>query len=187
MPSYSLEVVDRQPAVLGAGREHDGARRDLAGRPRAARCGGPLPGSSATARYGRRRARAELARLRDGAARQLRAADPGREAEVVLDPARGARLAAERACSRSRACRAPRRRRRRRRRGPPGRRRRRAGRPPRAARARARSRARARPRRSTGLRSSGPPGSRTSGSSSGVEPVDERAPPRPRPARGRAT
>ena len=40
--------------------------------------------------------RAELARLRDGAAGQLGAGDPGREAEVVLDPPRRARLAAER-------------------------------------------------------------------------------------------
>ena len=38
---------------------------------------------------------AELARLGDGAAGQLRAADPRREAEVVLDPARGPGLAAE--------------------------------------------------------------------------------------------
>ena len=45
---------------------------------------------------GRRGARVELARLGDRAARQLRAADPGREPEVVLDPPRRARLPAER-------------------------------------------------------------------------------------------
>src|SRR5207244_10630278 len=39
---------------------------------------------------------AELPRLGHGAARQLGPADPGREAEVVLDPARRSRLAAER-------------------------------------------------------------------------------------------
>ena len=44
---------------------------------------------------GRRRAGAELARLGDRAAGQLGAADAGREAEVVLDPPRGAGLAAE--------------------------------------------------------------------------------------------
>src|SRR6185437_16582923 len=38
----------------------------------------------------------ELSRLRHGAARQLRAADPGRETEIVLDPARRTGLAAER-------------------------------------------------------------------------------------------
>ena len=43
----------------------------------------------------RREARVELSRLRDGAAGQLVAGDPGREAEVVLDPPRRARLAAE--------------------------------------------------------------------------------------------
>ncbi len=44
----------------------------------------------------RRGARVELARLGDRAARELGAADPGREAEVVLDPAGRPRLAAER-------------------------------------------------------------------------------------------
>ena len=56
--------------VLGAGLERDGAvRRGCAG--------------------------AELPRLADGAYRQLRAADARREAEVVLDPPRRSRLAAE--------------------------------------------------------------------------------------------
>ena len=45
---------------------------------------------------GRRGARVELPRLGDRAARELGAADPGREAEVVLDPARRPGLAAER-------------------------------------------------------------------------------------------
>jgi hypothetical protein len=38
---------------------------------------------------------AELPRLGDGAAGELRAADPGREAEVVLDPSRRSGLAAQ--------------------------------------------------------------------------------------------
>ena len=45
---------------------------------------------------GGRRSCAELARLADGAAGELGAADAGREAEVVLDPARRSGLAAER-------------------------------------------------------------------------------------------
>ena len=116
-----------------------------------------------------RRAGVELARLGDRAAGQLRAADAGREAEVVLDPARRAGLAAERGAldderveplggavdGGAEAGRA-------------------------AAddeqvdllasgRARARSRARGRPRRCSAARSSGPPGRRTSGSSLRVE------------------
>ena len=43
----------------------------------------------------RREARVELPRLGDGAAGQLVARYPGREAEIVLDPPRGARLPAE--------------------------------------------------------------------------------------------
>ena len=54
------------------------------------------PGSSASDAVGGRGARVELARLCDGAAGQLGARDPGREAEVVLDPPRRAGLAAER-------------------------------------------------------------------------------------------
>ena len=53
------------------------------------------PGSRALGPVGGRGAGAELARLGDRAAGQLAAADPGREAEVVLDPPRGAGLAAE--------------------------------------------------------------------------------------------
>ena len=111
----------------------------------------------------RRGACVELARLRDRAARQLRAGDsrPGSRGSsrsaARSPPARRAR------CPRRRASRAPRRLRTPRRRARPGRRRRRPGRPPRAARARARSRARARPRPIDGPRSSPPPGSRTSG------------------------
>jgi hypothetical protein len=45
---------------------------------------------------GRRGSCAELARLADGAAGQLRAADACWESEVVLDPARRSGLAAER-------------------------------------------------------------------------------------------
>ena len=45
----------------------------------------------------RGRAGAELARLHDRLERQLSAGDPGRKAEVVLDPARLARLPTQRA------------------------------------------------------------------------------------------
>ena len=86
--SQSFELgkpVDRQPAVLRARREQDGARGDLpvvleadevAAVPR-------LEGERAVRR---RAARVELARLADRAAGQLGAADPCGKAEVVLDP-----------------------------------------------------------------------------------------------------
>ena len=45
---------------------------------------------------GRRRARPELERLADGAAGEFGAADPSREAEVVLDPARRSGLTTKR-------------------------------------------------------------------------------------------
>ena len=88
------EPVDRQPPVLGPGREHHRARVDLV-------AALELHDVTVLARLQRqrpvrgRRARTELASLGDRAAGQLRAADPGREAEVVLDPARGPGLAAE--------------------------------------------------------------------------------------------
>ena len=66
----SWPLVEPDEVKLGAGLERDGAvRRGHAG--------------------------AELPRLADGANRQLRAADARREAEVVLDPPRRSRLAAE--------------------------------------------------------------------------------------------
>ena len=79
---------------MRAGREQDCARGDLA----------ILVQSQDVAsvpRFERKRtvrrcqARVELPRLGDRATRQLVAADPGREPEVVLDPPRGARLPTE--------------------------------------------------------------------------------------------
>jgi len=65
-----VSALEPDEMVFGAGLEGDGAvRRGCAG--------------------------AELPRLADGADRQLRTADAGRKAEVVLDPPRGSRLAAE--------------------------------------------------------------------------------------------
>ena len=89
------ETVDREPPVLGAGREHHGARGDLVVvlEPHDV---APVAGLERHRPVGRRRPRAELARLGDGAARELGAGDAGREAEVVLDPARRAGLPAER-------------------------------------------------------------------------------------------
>ena len=55
----------------------------------------PSPGSSDDGSVWRRRSRAELARLDDGAARELGSGDAGGEAEVVLDPARRAGLPAQ--------------------------------------------------------------------------------------------
>ena len=88
------EILEREPPIVGAGREHDGAARHLVAllqpddmvsvarleRDRAIRSSGPG---------------AELARLADRATRQLVAGDAGREAEIVLDPPRGSRLSAE--------------------------------------------------------------------------------------------
>ena len=68
--------------------------------------------------------RAELLRLRVGAAGQLQPGDAGRKAQVVLDPRARSGLAAGRRSTRARARRALRTRRRPRRRGPPVRRRR---------------------------------------------------------------
>ena len=56
----------------------------------------PFPASSQRARYGVAVRASELARLGHRAAGQLGAADPGGKAEVVLDPAGGSGLAAER-------------------------------------------------------------------------------------------
>ena len=115
-----------------------------------------------------------------------RAADPGREAEVVLDPPRGPGLAAEHGALDRPACRGPPRRRRPRRRGRPGRRRGPAGRPPRAAPARARSRAPARARRCSAAaarrrRAGAPAGSRPASSPS----ISAAASRRSRPGRAR--
>ena len=131
---------------------------------------------------GRRGARAELARLRDRAARQLDAADPGREAEVVLDPARGAGLAAQRRALDDERVEALR--------GAVDRGAEAgraaadhdAGRPPRAARARARCRARATSSPLVGLRSSG----RRAAARAGAPRARGRRAAPPRPGRRRA-
>ena len=95
-PFVRLDLRDRQPAVLGAGRENDGARPYLlaAFEPDEVIRGAGFERDGAVRRG---HAGAELARLADGTHRQLRAADTRREAEVVLDPPRRSRLAAERA------------------------------------------------------------------------------------------
>ena len=88
-------AVDRQLAVGGAGGEDDGARRQFV----AAVEGDDVAAvfvAQAEGALGDRGAQAEPARLRDRPLGQLGAGDAGREAEVVLDPRRGARLAAER-------------------------------------------------------------------------------------------
>ncbi len=93
-PLVAVEVGDRQAPVFGAGREQHRAGGDLVAvlEPDEVALGAGLERRGAV---GRRRAGAELARLGDRAAGQLGAADPRREAEVVLDPPRGAGLAAE--------------------------------------------------------------------------------------------
>ena len=89
-----VEAFDREPPVVGAGREDDRVGDHLVVALEPDR----VPGLTRLEReraIGRRSTGVELARLGDRAAGQLVAADPGREAEVVLDPPRGARLAAE--------------------------------------------------------------------------------------------
>ena len=89
-----VEVLDRQAPVFGPGREQHRLRRDLdvAVEPDPVAV---LAGLERERPVGGRGAGAELARLGDRAAGQFGAADPGREAEVVLDPPRGPGLAAE--------------------------------------------------------------------------------------------
>src|SRR5439155_3432220 len=87
-----------QAAVAGAAREHHRVSRDLLAVVETHDVAVPVAGGRLERDGAVRRgqARPELARLRDGAAGELRAADAAREAEVVLDPPRRARLAAER-------------------------------------------------------------------------------------------
>ena len=89
-----LEVVDRQPAVVRAGGEHDGARRDLSVvlQPDDVAIGSRLERERPVRRRG---SSVELPRLGHRAARELGAGDAGREAEVVLDAPGGPRLTAE--------------------------------------------------------------------------------------------
>ncbi len=93
-PLVVLEALDRQAPVVGAGGEQDRSRRYLVAlfEPHDVAV---IAGLERLGAVGGRRAGAELARLGDRAAGQLGAADAGREAEVVLDPPRGAGLAAE--------------------------------------------------------------------------------------------
>ena len=89
-----VEVRNGEAPVVGAGGDDDAAGDDLMPllEPDEVGVDARLERLGAV---GSRRAGLELARLGDRPARQLGAADPGREAEVVLDPARGARLATE--------------------------------------------------------------------------------------------
>ena len=90
-----VQPVDREPPVLGARREQHRARCDLAVvlEPEDVPTVPRFEGEGAIRRRG---ARVELARLADGAARELAAADPRGKAEVVLDPPRRSGLPAER-------------------------------------------------------------------------------------------
>ena len=93
-PFELRKAVDRQSPVLGARREQDGTRGDLPALLE-------LHEVTAVPRFERqgavrsRGASVELPCLGDRAAGQFRAADAGREPEVVLDPSGRARLAAE--------------------------------------------------------------------------------------------
>src|SRR2546422_6501204 len=92
---YTTLFRSREPPVLRARCEQDGAGGDLPVvlEPDAMPTVPRFEGEGAV---GRGRARVELARLGDRAAGELGAADPGGEAEVVLDPAGRPCLAAER-------------------------------------------------------------------------------------------
>ncbi|GDY42310.1 hypothetical protein SANT12839_031920 [Streptomyces antimycoticus] len=92
-PLQPLHPGDVQPAVPGAGGQHDGTAQRFA-------AVGEGDAVVAVGRFegGRLRRdphlRPELARLEHAPLGEFRAGDPGREAEVVLDQGRGARLAA---------------------------------------------------------------------------------------------
>ena len=91
-----VEPVDLEPAVARAGGEHDDARlHPLAGREQdVAR----VVAAFELHRFvGNGDLDPELLRLAERAAHQRHAGNAGREAEVILDPRRGAGLAAERA------------------------------------------------------------------------------------------
>src|SRR5439155_14410983 len=81
------ETLEREPPVVGTGGEDDRAGRDLVllFQPYEV---SPAARLEPDRTVGGRRPGAELACLADGPGRQLRAADPSRETEVVLDPAR---------------------------------------------------------------------------------------------------
>ena len=94
MPFVLVKIVDRQPPVLRAGRDHDRARGDLVILLQADNVASVARLERERAEWGRQ-ARLELPRLGDGAAGQLRAADPGREPQIVLDPPRRSGLSPE--------------------------------------------------------------------------------------------
>src|SRR5438093_1409010 len=93
-PLVAVEALHGWAPVFGAGGEQHGACGDFVPRVE-------LDDVALDARFERLGAvggggpRAELARLRDRAARQFGAADPSGKAEIVLDPARCARLSSE--------------------------------------------------------------------------------------------
>jgi hypothetical protein len=88
------EIGERQPPVLGTGCENDSPGGDFVPSLELHHVP-PVVDPERSRAIGRRRPSAELACLRHGPARQLDAAEPGREAEVVLDPSGGSGLAAE--------------------------------------------------------------------------------------------
>src|SRR5262249_1838617 len=95
-PLELIESVDGRTTVFGAGREQHRAGRDLVSalEPHHVTLNSGLERLGAV---GRRGASMKLPRLGDRSAGKLSAADPGGKAEVVLDPSRGARLAAQHA------------------------------------------------------------------------------------------
>src|SRR5438309_3138205 len=90
-----VQVLERQPPVLRAGGQHDGASRDFVSLLELYEVA-PVSRLERDCAIRSGRTHAELPRLGHGAARELGAADPGGEAEVVLDPARRSGLAPER-------------------------------------------------------------------------------------------
>src|SRR5205807_843788 len=83
------KIIDREPPIVGAGGEHDRACCDLVLLFESYDMSS-VAGFERERTVWRRGPRAEFDRLADGAARQLVAADAGREAEIVLDPPRRA-------------------------------------------------------------------------------------------------
>jgi hypothetical protein len=82
-----VEVVDGQAPVLRAGGDQDRSGSDFAILPQLHDVA-PVAGLERDRTIRRRQARVELSRLGDGAARELVACYPRREAEVILDPPR---------------------------------------------------------------------------------------------------
>ena len=177
LPGEPVEAVDRQLPPRDAAGEDDRPRpQDVA----AVEVHLARRGVDPRDRPGDEDLGAEPPRLLQRAARQLVAGDARREAEVVLDPGRGAGLAARAPRARSRSCAGPPTRRRRRRPGRPARRRRSRCRTPRR-RPRSRGRAARRPGGAAAARRScrrrrGSPGSRR-------RPAAGRPTARPHPAR----